>query len=149
MKDRIKSGEITIRYCPTHQMLADCFTKPLQGQLFRRFKDVVLGHQHVHSLQDIIAVPLEEPVEDKRSCTSDFLVKGMDPGKRHTHVIPTCAEVVKTSARQAIYDQKRYSCKRSSFSSKNPVILIRSFIDFLSFVVSTVDCSVLRTCALG
>ena len=28
-------------------MLADFFTKPLQGHLFRKFKAVLLGHAHV------------------------------------------------------------------------------------------------------
>jgi hypothetical protein len=37
MKDRVKSEGITIRHCPTLQMVADFFTKPLQGTLFRKF----------------------------------------------------------------------------------------------------------------
>jgi hypothetical protein len=31
-------------------MLADYFTKPLQGSLFRKFRAVILGHAHIHSL---------------------------------------------------------------------------------------------------
>jgi hypothetical protein len=31
-------------------MLADFFTKPLQGSLFRRLRDVVMGQKHIHSL---------------------------------------------------------------------------------------------------
>jgi hypothetical protein len=31
-------------------MIADFFTKPLQGELFRRFRDVVMGHKHINSL---------------------------------------------------------------------------------------------------
>ena len=30
--DRIKNGELTIEHCPTGKMLADFFTKPLQGK---------------------------------------------------------------------------------------------------------------------
>ncbi len=33
-------------------MLADFFTKPLQANLFRKFRDVVLGYYHISSLQD-------------------------------------------------------------------------------------------------
>jgi hypothetical protein len=65
LKDRVRSGEIRVRHCPTHQMLADFFTKPLQGYLFHRFKAVVLGHQHTDSLQSIIAHSLEERVENE------------------------------------------------------------------------------------
>lgn len=31
---QIKKGEMTMRYCSTREMIADHFTKPLQGQLF-------------------------------------------------------------------------------------------------------------------
>ena len=35
----------SVEYCPTGQMVADFFTKPLQGSLFRRMRDVVHGIQ--------------------------------------------------------------------------------------------------------
>ena len=43
VKDRIASGEITIEHCPTKSMLADFFTKPLQGGLFKEFRDLILN----------------------------------------------------------------------------------------------------------
>ena len=33
--DRIAKGELDLDYCPIEEMLADYFTKPLQGALFR------------------------------------------------------------------------------------------------------------------
>ena len=30
-------------YCPTEEIIADFFTKPLQGAQFVKFRDVVLG----------------------------------------------------------------------------------------------------------
>jgi hypothetical protein len=104
LKDRIKSGDIAIRHCPTHQMLADFFTKPLQGQLFQRFKQVILGHQHTHSLHDTIAEPLEERVGDKRSDTCHVLVQGMDQHEECPHVsfaFPTYADVLKKKSNVA------------------------------------------------
>ena len=41
--DRVAQGEITIDYCSTDRMIADFFTKPLQGQLFRRMRSWVLN----------------------------------------------------------------------------------------------------------
>jgi hypothetical protein len=38
IKDRIGSGEITVKHCPATEMLADHFTKPLQGTMFRKFR---------------------------------------------------------------------------------------------------------------
>ena len=44
IKDRTKANGIQIRHCPTLQMLADFLTKPLQGSLFVKFRDVLLGY---------------------------------------------------------------------------------------------------------
>ena len=41
--DRIKKGELSVKYCPTLDMIADYFTKPLMGSLFRKLRDLVLG----------------------------------------------------------------------------------------------------------
>ena len=45
IKDRIAKGDIHLVYCPTEDMVADFFSKPLQGSLFTRFRDIVLGHE--------------------------------------------------------------------------------------------------------
>jgi hypothetical protein len=37
--DRIQSKELTVEYCPMGEILADMFTKPLQGTLFRCFHE--------------------------------------------------------------------------------------------------------------
>ena len=37
----IKKGLITIEYCLTENMIADFFTKPLQGSLFKKFNKIV------------------------------------------------------------------------------------------------------------
>ena len=50
VKDRVDKKEVRIEYCPTTLMLADYFTKPLQGNLFRRFRDVIMGHKHINDL---------------------------------------------------------------------------------------------------
>ena len=52
IKDRIESENIKVEYCPTEKMIADFFTKPLQGNLFRKFRDVVMGYKHISSLYD-------------------------------------------------------------------------------------------------
>ena len=44
VKDRVDKGEIKIEYCPSIYMLADFFTKPLQGRLFRCFREVIMGY---------------------------------------------------------------------------------------------------------
>ena len=67
IKDRTKLADITIRHCPTLQMLGDFFTKPLQGNLFRKFCDAILGYTHVNMLNTKTAPSTEERVGDKQS----------------------------------------------------------------------------------
>ena len=52
VKDRVDNGKLLIEYCPTESMLADFFTKPMQGTLFRLFRDVILGHRPISDLVD-------------------------------------------------------------------------------------------------
>jgi hypothetical protein len=54
--DRIAHKEIAVQYCPTKEMIADYFTKPLQGILFYKFRDQILG-----------VVPMDTIVGDHRS----------------------------------------------------------------------------------
>ena len=60
--DRLDTDNITLRYCQTEHMLADFLSKPLQGHLFRKFRDVLLGLAHVSSLRVPLALPGEERV---------------------------------------------------------------------------------------
>ena len=43
IKDCIKKGELKIDYCPTDDMVADFFTKPLQGKKFLQFRKIILN----------------------------------------------------------------------------------------------------------
>ena len=41
--DRIAKGDISVSWCPTEDMTGDFWTKPLQGALFKRFRDLIMG----------------------------------------------------------------------------------------------------------
>ena len=62
IKDRVDDGNIRIEYCPTEIMIADYFTKPLQGQAFKKLKKVIMGYEHIDSLRDDGKFPLKERV---------------------------------------------------------------------------------------
>jgi len=38
-----KKGEVKVAFCPTTNMLADFFTKPLQGSTFQRMQSIILN----------------------------------------------------------------------------------------------------------
>ena len=43
IKDRIDSGEVKVEYCPTKDMVADYFTKPLQGSQFIKLRNQIMN----------------------------------------------------------------------------------------------------------
>jgi hypothetical protein len=51
IKDKIDKGDFSLIYCPTGEMIADFFTKPQQGKMFTRFRDVVMGVTHHSSIR--------------------------------------------------------------------------------------------------
>ena len=77
IKDRVRSEKIVIRHCPTLAMLADFFTKPLQGNLFRKFRGVLLGHAHVDTLTGNIMATTEERVGKVRVVCHDAMATGV------------------------------------------------------------------------
>ena len=60
IKDRVDKGEISIEYCPTYLMIADFFTKPLQGRMFHLFRNVIMGYAPLSTLTSLI--PIKERV---------------------------------------------------------------------------------------
>jgi len=43
LKDQVDSKRVTIEHCPTAEMLADYFTKPLQGLQFKKLRDRIMN----------------------------------------------------------------------------------------------------------
>jgi hypothetical protein len=41
--DRITNGDLSTEWCPTLDMIGDYMTKPLQGALFCKFRDLIMG----------------------------------------------------------------------------------------------------------
>ena len=42
--DKLERKEVSaIEYCPTEEMLGDILTKPLQGSLFKKFRNAIMG----------------------------------------------------------------------------------------------------------
>ena len=62
VNDRIDKGEMRVEYCPTHLMLADFFTKPLMGQLFRKLRSIIMGNTTMFELDPTIFQSIKERV---------------------------------------------------------------------------------------
>jgi hypothetical protein len=45
MNNQVEKGNLIIEYCPTREMIGDFMSKPLQGKLFQKFFDRIMGIQ--------------------------------------------------------------------------------------------------------
>jgi hypothetical protein len=65
IKENLETMGIKVRHCRTLKMIADFFTKPLQGALFKLFRDIIMGHKLISSLDEHdLALLIEERVEE-------------------------------------------------------------------------------------
>ena len=65
--DRIEANEMKVEYCPTKMMIADFYTKPLQGKLFRLFRNLILNLRE----EDIRNITLSEKLTKMEAKTED------------------------------------------------------------------------------
>jgi hypothetical protein len=64
IEENLETINIKVCHCHTSKMLADFFTNPLQGSLFRKFRDLILGKHGVHSLDSEPHHPVKARVEE-------------------------------------------------------------------------------------
>jgi len=57
--DNVRRGTANVVYCPTEAMIADFFTKPLQGALFRKFRRFIMGEVLNGEEMDDLATPVK------------------------------------------------------------------------------------------
>ena len=85
MKDRVDSGNIEVLYCPTEEMLVDFFTKCLQGSMFRKFRDAVMGYA---SINDLKSKTLNKSTDEQ----------GFSKVKEHVDILKNTREVTLENA---------------------------------------------------
>lgn len=107
VKDRVDKGELEIEYCPTLEMLADYYTKPLQGGLFQKFWKVIMGREPITFLKsNDEVIEIQERVENdnisiKNIISSTATIKENEKEKEENKAI-TWADVVKNQYRTTV-----------------------------------------------
>ena len=80
--DRIRNGELRVAYCPTEEMVADFYTKPLQGRLFRKLRNIIMGLPPATEMNT--EVPPQECVGTRK--WSDVVKGSLGPTNDHNYV---------------------------------------------------------------
>jgi hypothetical protein len=96
--------EVAIQYCPTKEMVADYFTKPLQGELFYKFRDQIMG-----------VVPMDTIIGDHRSVLDD-MSNNHSPSAR-----PKRANAGKTTSHQSWADVVRPKPSKGSIGGLSSI----------------------------
>jgi hypothetical protein len=124
IKDRLEIEDYTVEYRPTEQMLADFFTKALQGNLFRRLSAVIMGHKHIDSLKEFmsaksqkqVAVSFASSVPPSSTCT-------LQAHKLNKGPITSATSQERVgddgSARDTIVTKKNGTCADTSWPDEN------------------------------
>lgn len=107
IKDVLIRENMTIEHCPTEFMVADFFTKPLQGKHFANFRDYIMG---------LSSSLVEERVGDQRCVNArqrsdqtdveEATKEGCDVGGKSekNKTRPTYADVVKEGIKQGMLE---------------------------------------------
>ena len=66
VSDNVKRGRLTIEHCPTGDMIADFFTKPLQGSTFRKLLKLIMNIS-----DDMVDLSPQECVGKARAASAD------------------------------------------------------------------------------
>ena len=87
VKDRLDKGEFEIQYCPTYMLLADFFTKSLQGKAFKVYRDVLMGYKHISTLSLLTPSSIKERVG--KTVNSEIIVEGVKSEERESREFTT------------------------------------------------------------
>ena len=88
--DRVNMKEISIDWCPTKEMVADFMTKPLQGSLFKKLRDYIMGRVRcIKPKTDVVSL-------GQKKASKKLVKKSKVNGKRRITVTGSkkCAKVM-------------------------------------------------------
>ena len=74
--DRIKDGKIIVEHCPTKEMIADFMSKPVQGSLYKTFRNVLMGWTHISEVFKGYIRPEERVENSMEALTYADVTKG-------------------------------------------------------------------------
>ena len=110
--DRVQQGDVSIEWCPTGDMTGDYMTKPLQGALFRKFRDQIMGvvpardpgpgKAKSSTTPSILRTPTVRPSKGKRKPTGrkvTFSLAPLSKAQRHRSVLERVSRRLKGSRR--------------------------------------------------
>jgi hypothetical protein len=104
VKDRVDKKEFTIEYCPTKSMLADYFTKPLQGKLFRDMRSIIMGW---------------EPLDNLEAYGTEYLEPYPSKERVGKHVTEQVPNTIPTGERASYADALRRNVEKSKTNNND------------------------------
>ena len=66
--EHVKNTMLTVKQCPTEDILADYFTKPFQGSLFVKLQNFIMGAKYAHGDQQSPRSVLDDEDQHSEAC---------------------------------------------------------------------------------
>ena len=113
--NRIKKGDVRIIHCPTDMLIADFYTKPLQGKQFRIFRNLLLNLQEPTCVNYTKAKELEQkqPIQhiltSKKKCENYVKLQECVENKmKRTYKDSVCSGLQVTTKAKNIQKPTKY-----------------------------------------
>ena len=91
-------------------MLADYFTKSLQGRMLRLFRNILIGYTPVQALLDLI--PIKERVEIEKMRTKTEKLLRINPSESKEKILHHLLKRMKNTHRKATKKHSQISIRR-------------------------------------
>ena len=89
MKDILKREGINLLHCPTERMIADFYTEPLQGSLFKLMRNIIIGLTPFPNEERVgLRENVSEVASVKCGSTLSTATHNIDKGTDHSRSTP-------------------------------------------------------------
>ena len=66
--ERVEDRTVIVTYCPTKEMVSDYLSKPLQGRLFRTYRNTLMGISEADCVTYKVAYAEQKDLRAKAIC---------------------------------------------------------------------------------
>jgi hypothetical protein len=107
--DNVAKKHLRIEYCPTDDMVADFFTKPLQGSKFQRFRAIILNLPAVIAEPSVIDSTRKECVGTGPAVTGNLVTPGSLDDEVDSQTSASWVEVIRRKRKHVHVDKGKRS----------------------------------------